>query len=436
MPSKALVALALVLAAGTAWAAPPDDVRALLEQGKAKESYGLGKQHPDLLGQPEFDFYFGIAAIEAGHAGEGVLALERYLLAFPDNASARLMVARGYFALGENARARDEFSAILATKPPADVQATIERYLDVIRTREARYATTAGAFIEAGIGHDTNINSGVSGANITLPVLGPVLLDPSGQKISSAFLSVAAGAHVTHPIAPGIALFGAVNGDRRFHDGGGKSQFEQGNVNAAGGVSFLTGPNLFRLGASYGELSVGNDRYRSMAGVSGEWQHQISEQQLIGLGAQWAQLDHADPNAPRDADFYGLSASYRVAFSHAWQPSLALGLNLGRQHSRRDRADLVPETWAVNTSFSFTPAAKWGAAVGYFYQQSDYRGPDVFLNTTRADRYHALTGNVAYYYSRSLSFRGELQVIRNRSNIELYAFPRELAAFKVRYEFN
>src|SRR6185436_16137744 len=73
-----------------AYAAPADDIKALVDQGKAAEAYAFGKKNPDQLGNPAFDFYFGVAAVDAGHAGEGVLALERYIANFPDNQAARL----------------------------------------------------------------------------------------------------------------------------------------------------------------------------------------------------------------------------------------------------------------------------------------------------------------------------------------------------------
>src|ERR1043165_9183158 len=99
------------------FAAPADDVKALIDQGKAAEAYALGKQHPDQLGNPAFDFYYGVAAIDAGHAGEGVLALERYVANFPANHAGRLELARGYYVLGDDARAREEFDAVLKTNP-------------------------------------------------------------------------------------------------------------------------------------------------------------------------------------------------------------------------------------------------------------------------------------------------------------------------------
>src|SRR4051812_37658779 len=111
---RGLAALACLAAVPcAAIAATADDVKALIDQGKAADAYALGKQHPEELGNPAFDFYYGVAAIDAGHAGEGVLALERYITNFPDNQQARLELARGYFVLGDDARAREEFDVVL-----------------------------------------------------------------------------------------------------------------------------------------------------------------------------------------------------------------------------------------------------------------------------------------------------------------------------------
>src|SRR5437660_10796565 len=123
-------AAALVVCSGAARAAPVDELRALLEQGKSAEAYALGRRHPEELGKPDFDFYYGIAAVDSGHAGEGVLALERYVVQYPENDRARLELARGYFVLGELVRAREEFESVLLTDPPPAVRAPIERVMD------------------------------------------------------------------------------------------------------------------------------------------------------------------------------------------------------------------------------------------------------------------------------------------------------------------
>lgn len=107
--AKIILSLA-AMGLSCAQAAPADDIRNLLEAGKHAEAYQMGRQHSSEFGQPVFDFYYGIAALDGGSPGEGVLALERFLLAAPANRSARFHLARGYYILGEDQRARAEFS--------------------------------------------------------------------------------------------------------------------------------------------------------------------------------------------------------------------------------------------------------------------------------------------------------------------------------------
>ena len=213
-------AIFLLATASAANAAPADDIKALIEKGNSAAAYALGKQNPQELGNPVFDFYFGVAAVDSGHSGEGVLALERYIINFPGNLQARLELARGYFVLGEDLRAKEEFSDILKANPPSDVVANIDRYLDAIRARESTYRTTSGVFVEFGAGYDTNINGGVSGSNISLPNFGLVTVAPAGVRIDRAFSQLTAGASVSVPLAPGVAVYGSFSGVRPGKSGG------------------------------------------------------------------------------------------------------------------------------------------------------------------------------------------------------------------------
>jgi hypothetical protein len=423
-----------LLAASQVLAAPADEVRKLVEGGRAAEAYALGRQHPEALGDPVFDFFFGVAAIETGHAGEGVLALERYLLGFPDNLSARLVLARGYFALGEDARAREEFEDLRRLNPPADVAATIERFLDAIRLRETRYTTSTGLYVEAGLGTDSNVNGGVANANIFLPNIGAVQVAPAGTKSGDLFAHFGAGGYVSHPVAPGVSLFGSGQAEwkRNFND----KAFDLGNYNVSGGVSLLRERDLYRFGVNHALVTVENDRFRASNGVSGEWQRQLDERQAMSLGAQLGRLRYPGANSPRDADFLYLSAGYRRLHAHAWQPILSAVLTGGREDTLADgREDLARHFWGARIGASFTPAAKWGASLGYTYQESRYQAPDAFLGVARRDKYDAWDAALSYLYSKSISIRAEALWSKNRSNVELFSYPRDVYLVKVRYEF-
>jgi hypothetical protein len=77
-------------------------------------------------------------------------------------------------------------------------------------------------------------------------------------------------------------------------------------------------------------------------------------------------------------------------------------------------------------------------SLGATYLHSHYQGPDesdVSRATVRKDNYSAVDASVSYAYTRSLSVRLELLGSRNNSNLDLYAYRRDLATLKVRYDF-
>jgi hypothetical protein len=413
-------------------AAPSDEVRALLEKGNARAAYEHAKKHPDQLGIPAFDFYFGVAAIDAGHAGEGVLALERYLINYPANLNAKLELARGYHVLGENTRAREEFLAVLESNPPPAVVANIERFLDSIRAREAAYRTTALAFFELGGGYDSNINAGVRSSLVNLPNFGPVTVSQSGVEKAAAFAQLAAGASLSQPVAPGVLAFGSLAGNYKFNDG--HPEFDLGDLGIQGGMSYLKDRNLFRGTLGYSTLEVDRRSYRDTAVVGGEWVHQLDELQAITGQLQYARLTYNEENKPRDADLYGISLGYRRAFISDWQPLLAANVSYGKEENRRDRDDLGRAISSARIVLSVTPRPRWAFGIGATTQSSDYEAPDVLFTTRRRDRYYAADVTVSYAFNRNLSLRCELLTSANESNIELYEYTREVAALKLRYE--
>jgi hypothetical protein len=416
-----------------AFAAPADDIKALLLKGGAKAAYELGKNHPDQLGNPAFDFYFGVAAVDSGHAGEGVLALERYIINHPGNREAQLELARGYFILGDYIRAREEFSAVLKINPPRDVATNIERYLDAIRSRESVYRTTAGAFLEYGIGYDNNVNGGVSNANISLPGIGVLVIGQGGVKTGASFMQLTGGANIAHPIAPGIALFAGVNGDFKSHSS--HREFDQNNLGATGGISYLKEKNLWRASLSYSTLNVDYRHYRDVTGIAGEWMHQLDELQTISGAVQYAKLEYAGGNEARDANVKGISVGYRRNFVAPWQPLFTIGANYAKEDNERNRDDLARDIYGLRAVLAASPAAKWALSAGLTYQQSNYAQRDFLFPDKRQDRYYGMDIVASYAITRELSLRGEAMLSRNSSNINLYDYKRGMLAVKLRYDF-
>ncbi len=419
--------------------APADDIKELLEKGQAADAYELGRSHPDQLGNPFFDFYFGVAAIGSGRAGEGVLALERFVVNAPDNINGRLELARGYFVLGEDTRAREEFEFVLASNPPPEVQANVQRFLDAIRSREFLYRPTQGFYLEAGLGYDTNANAGVSNASITRWSI-PLQINTTGLKQSDSFHTLAGGFTLSQPIRPG--LFGVVSGgiDGKYHHT--ESQLDLQGVRLDGGLTWIREKDLWRLGAGFSTLELDSRRFRDIWSLAGEWHRQLDELRTLNVFGQYADLSYTGGNALRDSGLATVGVGYRQALVSPMQPLLSASAYLGREDVRStERADLSRDLYGLRLSASITPAPKWSLLAGLSYQTSRFEGgapSPVFglpPEPTRKDDYTALDVALTYALTRNWTLKGELLVSRNSSNDALAAYRREVLGFKVRYDF-
>lgn len=426
-----LLALGCALAAS---AQTPDDLRSLLERGEARAAYELGKRAPMRLGEPEFDLYFGIAAVNAGHPSEGVLALERFLLRFPDHDGARLELARGYFHIGEDARAREEFEAALARQPTPDAVRVINEYLDALRERESRYRPTATAYVEAAYGYDSNPRAGVDNPLITLPIFGEVTVAEGGVRKSDRTGQYGAGFRLTGPLGERIVAF--ASGQAEVIRYPVESDFNQRSYAGALGVAGQWRQQSWRVGAAAGYQTLGGNPYRRTSGAFADWASPIDERLLVSIGAQAGKIDYEGANVVRNSDFHTVTLGLRRAFAVRWRPLLELSANGGREENvNGDRQDLSRDFYGGRVGVTVAPLAAWTFGAGAVYQRSQYLEPDALLETTRRDSYRAGDLHVAWHPLRAFTLRAELTDARNASNLALYEYRRRTAIIRGRYEF-
>lgn len=113
--------------------------------------------------------------------------------------------------------------------------------------------------------------------------------------------------------------------------------------------------------------------------------------------------------------------------------SAQLSLGTENAHTRPDLASR--DFGGGRVGVTITPAPKWGVAAGVTYLSGRYEEPDVFGGVKRKDRYEAYDASLTYLVSRNWSVRAEALLARNRSNIEIFSYPRETYLVKLRYEF-
>lgn len=429
--AMAAVALAASLDCGAQTAG---EVRALLDRGQAAAAYDLGRRAPERLGEPAFDLAFGVAAINSGRPGEGVLALERYLLLNPGDEGARVELARGYFLLGDDARAKEEFELALTRRPPANIARVIRDFLAAIAERESRRKPTLTGHVELGGGYDSNPRAGVDSALISLPVIGEVTVPDSGVRSSDRLWHYGAGVRASLPLTRRLALFatGQADGVRHISD----RDFDQQLFAGSAGLYGKWDEHMWRVGASRGYQKLDRQPYRHVGGLFLDWGHPLGARDVVSAGLQGGKLEYASANAVRDADFAVAVAGLRHAFGWAWQPVLDVAINAGRERNVSEaRQDLSRDLYGARLAITMAPAADWTLSASALYQRSRYLEPDALLETTRADRYAAGELGIAWAVTSQLTLRGEITEARNKSNLALFDYRRRTAMLRGRYEF-
>lgn len=450
-PLVLAVALSTLAPVALAQSAPLDTLRQLVGSGRMQEAYDFAQKNEGELGNPDFDYLFGLAAIESGHVSAGVLALERFVAANPADQAARLELGRGYFILGEDARSLEEFKGVLALNPPKPVRDNIERFTDAIRARQTAYSVTTRAFIETGFGHDSNVNAGPA-RNFNLPSGAQfTITDNQAVGQSTYFVPYSAGVSVSVPIKPGVIASGSAAIDGRQHNGGVK--FESGSYDLAGGLSILDEDNLYRVTAGYSDFLLDDAHYRRSLSLGGEFQRQLDQRNIFSLFLQASTLDYEAANTVRDGKSIVAGANLRHALLDTWATQLTAAAFVGRDLNANNRHDFSRELIGVRAGVSTAPFASWVLSGGLSYSESRYLSPDqsflgainqnqiaLALNGPEPDTYRRDNSTgvdlaATWILNKNLSLRFDASWSKNDSNIEVYSYTRTAYSVKARYEF-
>ena len=200
--TRKAILLSLVLAAWTANANEQTlrEAQSLLNQGQSQGALELLAPHePQLAGNPQFDYLYGLALLESGDTGRAVFALERAVAADPGFAAARLELARAYFAEGDLDLARDELVILRGQNPPPAARLVIDNLFADIDSRLQPGTNQYEGSVVFGAGFDSNANAATDASRF----LGFVL-DPQSRETPSVFASVGGGGRIRRPLATGV----------------------------------------------------------------------------------------------------------------------------------------------------------------------------------------------------------------------------------------
>jgi tetratricopeptide (TPR) repeat protein len=425
--------LLLCFSLGAAADAVTDRAKALLQRQDAQGAYKLLLPlEPQRAGDPEFDYLLGIAALDAGDAERAIFALERVLAVQPDNLQARAEIARAYMATGEREAAKREFEAVRARQVPADVRATIDRFLSAIAAAER---TRVDKYLEIAFGYDTNVNSATGVSTLAIPALGNLAftLDPSLTERDDRFLSLAAGLNFTRKLNVAWSIVGGFGGNLRQNLSEGR--FNTDNFDASLGVRYSRGLNALTLGAQGQSFSVDTDTYRTSSGVVAQWQHSFDERTQATLYGQHAALRY-ETQPVRNADRSVVGVAFAKAFTGEYAPAIFASVYGGEE---KELNELFPhlghELVGVRLGGQWRLGGPWSVFGSVSYEQREYGGIEPLFLVTREDEQTDASAGLSYLWRSGATLRLQVSHAENSSNVALNDFDRTVVSTAVRFNF-
>ena len=253
---------------------PVPAMEALVTQEQYQQAFALGQENlNEWEGDPDFDYIFGLAALESGDANDSFFALERVAATATDSglrALARLELARAYFVTNNLTAPENLFNAVLATNPPPNVQQNIQFFLQLIAARQNAQTPTLNWTVSPVIGSDSNANSATSNGLIDTPLIGQIELDPAGQETEDNFSNTTLTMAYQYPFTRDRSLNFNLNlGPLNNFD---TDQFDIDNVRGELAYNWGNEVHRFKHGISTGKVNLDQNGFQKSLALDSSWQ--------------------------------------------------------------------------------------------------------------------------------------------------------------------
>lgn len=413
--------------------AQADNLKNLIAAGQYVEAYDAAQlQLDDRLGDPDFDFLYGMAALETGHPQEALFAFERVLMERPYDLRAKLELARAHHILGNLETSERLFSEVKASQPPPLVQSNIQRFLDVIRKqRESSEAILSMSLTLTG-GNDSNVNSATELSTIDSAFFGVITLDSTSVANEDQFFEMKYDVNYMKLVRKDFAWF--VGGNAAGRRNSTVQDLNTREFGFTGGGAFTLGKHSFRLPLQTSRLDLDNKRFRNMNSLGLEWGMSINKEMTTAAFLQYGQMRYPD-QANRDVDLSLIGGAFTSRWPGAPVTLLASAyfgeednkLAAGAFNARKYTGWRLGSIWNVN--------AKHEASLTYVGRITEHTGFNAYFRKYREDDTTQVTFSWKFQLTPKWMTSFTIDRTKNPSNIDIYAYKRTQMYVSAKYAF-
>jgi len=386
----------------------------------------LVRQQP---GDPEQDFWLGRSAFESGDYEAAIFAFERVLIADPTADRVRLELARTQYQIGDYEAARSNFDRVLSNQPPANVKQNIDLFLQQI-DRSTQKHNLNGVFSIA-VSYDDNVYVSPVEDEIET-VIGNVTLAGNGatpeEDVVNRNTLQLTHLYRRHPKAIGWMTSGLLHNALY-------SAEEDLNLTLAGvttGPIWQQGDQQTKIQGSFNILTLDEERYLSVAGVSAEHSRALTPRLMATFSGQLSRLNYV--NDGRDANQYRFDI----------KPILKLGAGqllttVGGEFNEAKDDQYSYLRGTLQMRYQQPLPWKLSSELSVRLQATDYDGEVGLFGKAREDRLRELSLGLSRPLWQKQGTRLLAQLLgtitKVNSNIDLYEYDKQVISLTLSYQF-
>jgi TolA-binding protein len=356
------------------------------------------------------NYFLAQSAIKLGLYDEASIALERVLIQNPKFNKARYDYARLLTKLKLNKEAKKEFNILLKENITEEIRKDIEKYLKFLNTK--RKSTSNSVSLIVGVGHNTNVNNGLSTMQYTLPGLGDISVtgeEPISDNFHNEIISLDFNKILkSNPAIKIKNSFLAYN----------KSYFNEKNENTSvlsykPNLSYIYNQNIYGLDLNATRVLKKEDNDINVLSLSPF----IANKNLKAAVEYQKLLYTHKENKSKNFEKYSFKFTYNIL------NKLKLHTNLSKiTRIKKDRIDLDKVSKAIELNYNYEFNNKNMLYFGYNFERSNYRYYNSFFSNKREDYTHNLILNYMYKVTKEDMINLASSFNRNNSNQNAYEY--------------
>ena len=396
----------------------------------------LAPDHPDLT---DVRFLLGLAASRESQTpgleektrlallDEAIAAFRSILIRRPELVRVRLELGLAFYLKEDDQLARNHFERALVGRPPAELVANINRFLNVMRDRK-RWR----GYFGFSIAPDTNINAASDAQFIYINGLP---FRRGGQGMASSDIGIVGwgGGEYQFPLAPRWRLRTGINLNHREYKG---KTFDQTFAGVFAGPRWLINRKTeMSLLATVSQRWFGQYSFNYDYGARLEVAHRVFAGLLVSGRALWS-----DRKYQQQKFLEGPLLVFSLGATYVPLPIMQVNLLVGYQQQ-----DAQSPSWSSAgywTRVGTNVALPWGFSVGLSgeFRWTNYEGewfPFVPDNSARQDQTRILQATLlnraitVFGFSPQIAFSNQVR----ESNAQLFDFKRNLVEMRFVRQF-